>query len=60
MKKRITSWGKDAEGKKQGYWERHYSNGKPAYTATFKDDKSYLSTNSVPCFANALIAVGAV
>lgn len=30
---------KDEEGKKQGYWERRYSNGKPAYTVTFKDDK---------------------
>ena len=29
----------DEQGRKQGYWERRYSNGKPAYTVTFKDDK---------------------
>lgn len=30
---------KDEQGRKQGYWVRRYSNGKPAYTVTFKDDK---------------------
>ena len=30
---------KDEQGRKQGYWERRYSNGKPAYQVTFKDDK---------------------
>ncbi|SMO69475.1 Antitoxin component YwqK of the YwqJK toxin-antitoxin module [Saccharicrinis carchari] len=30
---------KDEQGRKQGYWEKRYSNGKPAYTVTFVDDK---------------------
>ncbi|MGQ1787163.1 toxin-antitoxin system YwqK family antitoxin [Saccharicrinis sp. GN24d3] len=30
---------KDEQGLKQGYWEKRFSNGKPAYTVTFKDDK---------------------
>jgi antitoxin component YwqK of YwqJK toxin-antitoxin module len=30
----------DAQGRKQGYWEKHHpETGKPAYKATFKDDK---------------------
>ncbi len=30
---------KDEQGLKQGYWEKRFSNGKPAYTVTFKDDR---------------------
>lgn len=30
---------KDEKGLKQGYWEKRFSNGKPAYTVTFIDDK---------------------
>ncbi len=39
-KKVITKFNqKDEQGLKQGYWERKFSNGKSAYTVTFKDDK---------------------
>ncbi len=30
---------KDEQGRKQGYWEKRYNNGKLAYTVTFKDNK---------------------
>ncbi len=29
----------DEKGLKQGYWEKRFNNGKPAYTVTFIDDK---------------------
>lgn len=29
----------DAQGRKQGPWQKNYTSGKPAYTATFKDNK---------------------
>ena len=29
---------RDAQGRKQGYWEKKYSNGNFAYKVTFKDE----------------------